>query len=93
MSLIEASIFRAKKISLETLRQTKTAKNEKIIPFTFTYNPKNLKVFPKIKQNVDNFQYSKTMSNVFQRKKLTKHLVLVGYSAGLNLNNSTKITK
>ena len=53
MSLIEASIFRAKKISLETLRQTKTAKNEKIIPFTFTYNPKNLKVFPKIKQNVD----------------------------------------
>ena len=38
-SLIEASILRAKEIPLEILRQPKTAKNEEIIPFTFTYNP------------------------------------------------------
>ena len=64
--------MRAKKISLEILRQPKTVKNEEIIPFTFTYNPNNPNVFPIIKQSFDNFQYSKTMSNIVQRKKLAK---------------------
>ena len=72
-SLIEASILRAKEIPLEILRQPKTAKNEEIIPFTFTYNPNNSNVFPIIKQSFDNFQYSK-MSNIFQRKKLVKSM-------------------
>ena len=73
-SLIEASILRAKEISLEILRQPKTAKNEEIIPFTFTYNPNNPNVFPIIKQSFDNFKYSKTMSKIFQRKKLVKFM-------------------
>ena len=72
-SLIEASILRAKETPLEILRQPKTAKNEEIIPFTFTYNPNNSNVFPIIKQSFDNFQYSK-MSNIFQRKKLVKSM-------------------
>ena len=72
-SLIEDSILRAKEIPLEILRQPKTAKNEEIIPFTFTYNPNNSNVFPIIKQSFDNFQYSK-MSNIFQRKKLVKSM-------------------
>ena len=66
--------MRAKEIPLEILRQLKTAKNEQIIPFTFTHNPNNPNVFPIIKQSLDNFQYSKTISNIFQRKKLTKSM-------------------
>ena len=73
-SLTQASISRAKEIPLEILRQPKTARNEEIIPFTFTHNPNNPNVFPIIKQSFDNFQYSKTMSNIFQRKKLTKSM-------------------
>ena len=59
---------------LEILRQQKTSKNEEIIPFTITYNANNPNVFPIIKQSFDNFQYSKTMSNIFQRKKLVKSM-------------------
>ena len=73
-SLIEASILRAKEIPLEILKQRKTAKNEKIIPFIITYNPINPNIFPVIKQSFDNFQYSKTMSNIFQRKRLIKSM-------------------
>ena len=95
--LIEASVWRAKEIPLEILRQPKTAKIEEIIPFVYTYNHKNPNVSPIRKQSFDNFRYSKTMSNIFQRKKLVKSisqaLNLVGYSKGLNLNHSTKITK
>ena len=69
-SLIEASILRAKEIPLEVLKQLKTAKNEEIIPFTMTYNFNNPNVFLIIKQSFDNFQYSKSMFNIFQRKKL-----------------------
>ena len=72
--LIEASILRAKEMPLEILREPKTTKNEEMIPFTFTYNPNNPKVFPIIKQSFDNFQYSKTMPNIFQRKKLVRSM-------------------
>ena len=73
-SLIEASILRAKEIPLEILRQSKTAKNEEITPFIITYNPNNPNVFPMIKQSFDNFQYSKTVSNIFPRKKLVNSM-------------------
>ena len=69
-SLIEASILKAKEIPFEVLRQPETTKNEEIIPFTMTYSPNNPNVFPIIKQSFDKFQYSKTMSNIFQKKKL-----------------------
>ena len=73
-SLIEASILRAKEIPLEVLKQPKTTKNEEIIPFVMTYNPNNPNVYPIINQNFDNFQYFKTMSNIFQRKKLVRSM-------------------
>ena len=66
--VIEASILRALKKYL--LRQPKTAKNE-IIPFTFIYNPNNPNVFPIKKQTFDNFQYSKTMCNIFRERNLS----------------------
>ena len=71
-SLIEASILRAKEIPLEVLRQPKTTKNEEIIPFTIIYNPKISDVFPTIKKGFDNFQYSKRMLNIFQRKNVER---------------------
>ena len=64
-SLIEVSILWAKEIPLKILRQPKTAKNEEIILFIATYNPNNPNIFPIITQDFDNFQYSKTMSNIF----------------------------
>ena len=39
-----------------------------------TCNPNNPNVFPKIKQSFETFQYSKTMYNIFQRKKLVKYM-------------------
>ena len=71
---MEVRILRAKEIHLETLRQPKTAQNEKSIPFFITHNPNNPNFFPIIKQSSDKFQYSKTMSNIFQRKKLVKSM-------------------
>ena len=73
-SPIEASILRPKEIPFEVLRQPKTPKNEKILRLTFIYNPNNPDIFSSIKQSFDNFQYSKTMSNIFQRKKLVKSM-------------------
>ena len=52
-SIIEATILRVKEIPLEIFRQPKTAKNEEIILFTFTYNLNNPNVFPIIKQSFD----------------------------------------
>ena len=72
--LTEASILRDKAIPLEVLTQLGTTKSEEVIPFTMTCNPENSNVFPIIKQKFDKFQYSKTMSNIFQRKKLVKSL-------------------
>ena len=73
-SLIEASILRAKEIPLKVLKQPKTTKNEEIIPFAIIYNPNNPNVYPIINQSFDNFQYSKTMSNIFQRKTLVRSM-------------------
>ena len=73
-SLIEAIILRAKEISFESLSQPKTAKYEEIIPFIIKFNLNNPNVFPVIKQSIDSFRYSKTMSNIIQRKKLIKSI-------------------
>ena len=68
-SLIEASILRAKEIPIQILRQPKSAKNKESIPFTISDNSNDPNVFLIIKQSFDNFQYSKTIANIFQRKK------------------------
>ena len=70
--LTETSTLRAKEIPVEVLRQPKTTKSEEIIIFTIAYNSNNPNVFPIVKQSFDNFEYFKTMSNIFQRKKLVK---------------------
>ena len=92
-SLTEASTLSAKEIPLEILRQPKIAKNEEIIPFTITYNPNNPNIFPIMKQSCDSFLYSKTMPNIFQRKKLVKCMSqapnLGRLLLGLNLNDNT----
>ena len=56
--------MKAIEIVLEVLWQPKTTKNKEIVPFTPTYNSNNPNVFPIIKQDFDNFQYSKAMSNI-----------------------------
>ena len=61
-----------KELSIEVLRQPIT--NGEIIPITMTYNLNNPNVLLVIKQSFDNFQYSKTMSSIFQRKKLVRSI-------------------
>ena len=39
-----------------------------------TYNPNSPNVFPIMKQSLDDLQHSKTMSNIFLRKKLVKSM-------------------
>ena len=56
---------------IRNFKGTKNCQKWEIIHFTVTYNPN---VFPITKQSSDNFQYSKTMSNIFQRKKLVKSM-------------------
>ena len=68
--LIEANILKTQEIPLEILRQRKPTKNEKIIPFITTCNLNNPNIFSRIKQSFNNFQYSKTIANIFQQKKL-----------------------
>ena len=68
-------ILRAKELPFEDLRQPKTSKSEVIIPLTMTYNTNNPKVFSYKTQSFDNFQYSKTMSNIFQRKKHVRYIL------------------
>ena len=93
-SLIKASILKAKEIPPEVLRQRNTTKNKEIIPFTTIYNPNNPNVFLITKQSFANFHYSKTMYNIFQKKKLwVKHLILEDYSVDQNFNCNTKIIK
>ena len=75
LPLIEASILRANEIPPQILGQPKTAKKEESFLFTITYHPTNTSVFPIIKQSLVNFQYSKTMSNIFLRKKIVKFLI------------------
>lgn len=88
--------MKAEEILLEVLQQEKITKNDKIISFTTTYNPNNPNSFSIIEQSFNSFQYSITMSNIFQKKKLTnyiRHITLEGYSADVNLNHDTKIAK
>ena len=66
------------------LRQPKATKNEAIIPFTTTYNPNNPNVFSIIKQSINNFQNSKTMSNIFQKNKLVNSMSQVAHLGRLS---------
>ena len=68
--LIENSIKRALQVLLNELRKPKEKGREEIIPFVSTHNPNNRNIFPIIRQTFENFQHSKTMSNVFNGKKL-----------------------
>ena len=70
IALIENSIKRALQVPLNELRKSKEKGREEIIPFVSTHNPNNPNIFPIIRQTFESFQHSKTMSNVFNGKKL-----------------------
>ena len=70
VALIENSIKRALQVPLNELRKPKEKGREEIIPFVSTHNPNNPNIFPIIRQTFESFQHSKTMSNVFNGKKL-----------------------
>ena len=94
---MKASILKAKEIPLEVLRQLKTTKNCEIISFApTTYNPNNQNVFPIIKSSFHDFQYFKTMSNIFQKRKVVNsssqapNLGRLLYRSKFGLNHNTK---
>ena len=96
-SLIEASILKAHELPLEILRQPQTAK--KWVNYSF-YNYKQSQkpnVFPIIKKTLIPFSILKQCPKFFRGTNLlnlwAKHLILVDYSVGLNLNPRGKITR
>ena len=71
IALTENSIKRALQILLNELSKPKEKGTEEIIPFLSIQNPNNPNIFPVVRQTFENFQHSKTMSNVvFSSKKL-----------------------
>ena len=71
IALIENSIKRALQDPSDELRKPKEKGREEIIPLVSTHNPNNPNIFPIITQTFEtSFQHSKTMSNVFNGKKL-----------------------
>ena len=72
IALIENSIKRALQVPLNKLRKPQEKGRSEIIPFVSNHNPNNPNIFPVIRQTFENFQHSKTMSNVFNGKKLKK---------------------
>ena len=74
IALIENSIKRASQVPLNDLRKPKEKGREEIISIVSTHNPNNPNIFPIIRQTFENFQYSKTMSNVFNGKKLINYM-------------------
>ena len=70
IALTENRIKRALQVPLNELRKPKEKRREEIIPFVSTHNPNNPNIFPIIRETFKNFQHSKTMSNVFNGKKL-----------------------
>ena len=74
IDLIENSIKRALQVQLNELRKPKEKEREEIIPFVSTHNPTNPNIFPIIRQTFESFQHSKTMSNVFNGKKITNSM-------------------
>ena len=77
MSLTEAIIMKNNAVSLEVLRQPKTTRNDKRIPFTTSYNSNN--------RSFGNFQYSKTMS-----KHLILTAYFLGLNSNQNKNITRK---
>ena len=65
IALIENSIKIDLQIPLNKLRKPKEKRTEEIIPFLSAHNPNNPNIFPIMGQTFENFQHSKTMSNVF----------------------------
>ena len=70
IALTENGIKRALQVPLNELRKPKEKGREEIIPSLSTHNPNKPNIFPIIRQTFENFQHSKTMSNVFNGKKL-----------------------
>lgn len=72
--LIEATVLKVSKTPFEVLSQQETTKNEEIVFVTTVYVLNNPTVFHIIKQSFDNFQYSRTMANIFQEKKFVNSM-------------------
>ena len=67
-------MLKAKEIPVEVLRQTKTSKSEEIIPFTMTYNPKNLNGFPAKNKALITCSILKQCPTFFRNRNLLKSL-------------------
>ena len=63
-----------KKIIPWTFKATKNYQNWGGYTFTMTYNLRSPNVFLLVKEIFDNFQYSKTMTNICQKKKPIKSM-------------------
>ena len=69
IALIENSIKYASQVPLSEPTKPKEKGREETVSLS-THNPNNAVIFPIVKQTFENFQHSKSISNIFNGKKL-----------------------
>ena len=70
--LIDNGIKRALEVDLETLREKVPLKNENIIPYASTYNPRNPELFPIIKSNLPILYQDNKLKDLMKKRQIIK---------------------
>ena len=68
--VVEKGIEKALAVPQEQRRSEKLKKKDNILPFIFTYNPNNPKMFPKVREIYGSVQSLKTLDKIFAKRKL-----------------------
>ena len=70
--LIDEAIRKAEAIDIDILRTKAAVRNNEVIPFIVTHNPKNPDVFPLLRNLFDNFSSDEDLSLAFKDSRLIK---------------------
>ena len=71
-NVIDKGIQKAMNVSREDLRVVREKKNENLIPFVSTFNPKNPEMFNTIRQNLPILHEDETMKEIMQNYPIIK---------------------
>ena len=71
-NVVDKGIQKAMNVTREDLRVVREKKNENLIPFVSTFNPKNPEKFNTIRQNLPIFQEDETMKEIMQNYPIIK---------------------
>ena len=71
-NVIDKGIQKAMNVTREDLRVVREKKNENLIPFDSTFNPKNPEMFNTIRQNLPILHEDETMKEIMQNYPIIK---------------------